>query len=247
MSAMLCIVGRSTSGRWAIVSQVGTEAQRWARDLDARAVRYELVEQLTAGLLRTGQYLRLVGNVVGDGRVTGASPRGNGDDRLVAVGYLAEAASSLLRSTRMLVDDGHTYAAGALVRQLVEVEYLAWAFASENGDAAVWLNSSTKERLATWQPRHLRQRADGVFDRIDYSTHCELGGHPTPDGLQALVGSTSEAPGQVILADSLSHVLGVWTSVLAFEDSSAVAPDLASIVDRWRERDHLLSIVRPVR
>jgi hypothetical protein len=129
-----------------------------------------------------------LGNIIGPGRVDGSSPFGNGDDSLVSLGYLCETAASLIVGAMQLLDDANCYAGAALNRQLVEVEYLAWAFGEDQEEAALWLRSSRDDRLQRWQPRHLRQRSQGRFRGADYAQHCELGGHPTPQGVRALIG-----------------------------------------------------------
>lgn len=70
------------------------------------------------------------------------------------------------------------------MRQVVEVEYLFWAFAEDQAEADDWRSSSREDRLRRWQPRHLRERSGGRFRAIDYQEHCELGGHPTPAGFE---------------------------------------------------------------
>jgi hypothetical protein len=45
-----------------------------------------------------------------------------------------------------LIADGRHYAGAALVRQLVEVEYLAWAFETKDEESAKWLRSRREER-----------------------------------------------------------------------------------------------------
>lgn len=44
------------------------------------------------------------------------------------------------------------------MRQLVEVEYLTWAFAEDEDEAMRWMRSTKEERMRFWQPRHIRAR-----------------------------------------------------------------------------------------
>jgi hypothetical protein len=69
--------------------------------------------------------------------------------------------SQLVSASVDLFTDGRTYAAAALTRQLVEVEYLAWAFETRDEDAARWLRSDRAEREAFFTPRKLRLAAQG--------------------------------------------------------------------------------------
>jgi hypothetical protein len=146
-----------------------------------------LCEALSAGFQHTGESLRIAGHLFGPQRVDGTSPFGNGDDRLVALGYLSGTAAALLSGAIELLERNNLYAAAALNRQLVEVEYLVWAFAEDQDEAAAWLRSGRHERQQRWQPRHLRDRSDGRFRGEDYAEHCELGGHPTPPGCRVLL------------------------------------------------------------
>ena len=74
---------------------------------------------------------------------------------------------------------GWHYAAAALVRQLVEVEYLAWAFDARDSDAERWLRSTAEERRDFFAPAKLRKAAQGKFRGKDYGHHCEMGGQST--------------------------------------------------------------------
>lgn len=215
--------------------------RRWAADADAQALRHDVATHLASTLLHAGQEIRIVGNFIGNGRITGSSPRGNGDDRLVAVGYVAEAASQLLSGIEGAVGSGQVYVAAALTRQMVELEYLAWAFASGDGDAATWLNSSADERRRLWQPRHLRAHSHGRFGGKDYSNHCEFGGHPTPDGLNGLINDTSGVAGEVVLTDALNHGVRTWRSVAKFlgKETRINVPTLDTALDEWRMADGL--------
>jgi hypothetical protein len=96
------------------------------------------------------------------------------------------------------------------MRQLVEIEYLMWAYSEDEEEAAAWLRSSRNERLSSWQPRHLRTRADGRFRAPDYAHHCEEGGHPTPQSAKLL--PYHQTPHDFFLwADLVSHGLSIWT------------------------------------
>lgn len=126
------------------------------------------------------------GNLIGPDRKSGASPFRFGDDRTVGVATVAQIGRELSGATVDLLQAGHLYAASALTRQLVEVEYLAHAFAHDHGVAAGWLPADRKERLAFWTPAAVRKRADGAFPAEDYRRHCDLGGHPTTEERQLL-------------------------------------------------------------
>jgi hypothetical protein len=140
-----------------------------ASDHEAISARRAVCRKLVTAFNQSGTSLRTVGNLTGPQRVDGSSPFDNGDDGLVALGYLSETAASLISGAVELFDDGNLYACAALNRQLVEVEYLAWAFAEDQDEATSWLRSSREARINRWQPRHLRQRSKGRFRASDYA------------------------------------------------------------------------------
>ena len=167
--------------------------------------------ELILGLTSAGQVLRFIGGVFGKDRVNGSSPFGNGSDSIASVGHLSEAAASLIAGASSLLEQRNVYAASALNRQLVEVEYLAWAFSEDLEEAANWLRSTRDERMSRWQLRHLRNRSEGKFRGSDYSEHCEMGGHPSPMGLKVLL-SSEVIPfiAEVTLSETVNHGSSTW-------------------------------------
>lgn len=129
-------------------------------------------------------------------------------DEIIAVSVLLLIASQLVSASNDLFLDGRHYSAAALLRQLVEVEYLAWAFDTRDGDAERWLRSDEKTRQDFFKPSKLRKAALGKFRGKDYGYHCELGGHPVPKASILLRGD--EFTSQLLLADLLGHVGRIW-------------------------------------
>lgn len=113
-----------------------SEIIRAALDTDAVLARMGLA-RFTATIFReVGTELLVMGHVLGSDRRNGLSPFGHGDDAAVAVSQLLRIGSQLVSAGADLFADGRHYAACALVRQLVEVEYLAWAFETRNEESA---------------------------------------------------------------------------------------------------------------
>lgn len=83
-----------------------------------------------------GQHLHAFGHMLGTDRREGRSPFGHGDDAAVAVSMLLRIGSQLVSASADLISDGRHYAGASLIRQLVEVEYLAWAFETKHEEAA---------------------------------------------------------------------------------------------------------------
>jgi hypothetical protein len=186
---------------------------RAATEPGARRRRRELVIALTDALQRTGDQLQVGGFMIGFDRAAGTSPCGNGDDALVGLARLCQTAAALASGSTSLLAAGNGYAASALTRQLVEVEYLAWAFGNDEEEARSWLRSSKQDRLQRWQPRHLRERSAGRFRGSDYGEHCEYGGHPTPDGCRTLL-TADDVQREILLYEVLHHGWSTWQYLL---------------------------------
>jgi hypothetical protein len=149
------------------------------------------------------------------------------------------------------------YAAAALIRQLVEVEYLAWAFAEDEEEATKWMRSSKKERQRFWRPGHIRERAEGRFRGVDYADHCGKGGHPSPEGIYLLPDHyRPDASAAVWWCDMVIHAMSVWRYALAAAETLGHADALASLAEaeglseterRWRESDPFLAIMEDLR
>ena len=188
-------------------------------DPEAREIRQECLQQLVKGLWTLGDLLRLAGTMIGQRSAPDIHPA----PALVGMGYVANTASRLLSGSSVLLADGNRYAASALARQVVETEYLAWAFAEDQEEAGAWLASDRKDRLSRWQPKHIRDRSAGRFRAKDYHQHCETGGHPTPDGCRFLVERGADDQVQGLLVDSLLHGRSTWMYLI----TAAVAQERA--------------------
>lgn len=150
-----------------------------------------------------------------------------------------------------LLDAGNRYGAQALIRQLVEVEYLASAFAEEDEIAAQWVRSDRAERQKFWSPAKLRARANGKFLREDYWDHCELGGHPTP--IARVLLAPDEFPSAFIWADMCGHLHGIWAGVISAVDVrhdqlpegfGILLGPIMNAEDKWMEADALTRVLR---
>lgn len=160
-------------------------------------------------------------------------------------------ASQLISASSDLFIDGRTYAAAALTRQIVEIEYLAWAFETRDGDAERWLRSTRQERESFFRPVKLREAAKGKFRGVDYSYHCELGGHPVPGGTVLLQDSERGFP-QLLLSDVLGHAGRIWDHTAGWaRNNSHGGPVLSRTVKMaerfkaWKELDPLVELPPP--
>jgi hypothetical protein len=137
------------------------------------------------------------------------SSRGHGSDETIAISVLLRIGSQLISASADLFADGRAYAAAALTRQLVEIEYLAWAFEVRDRDGERWLRSTRQDRESFFRPSKIRAAAGGHFRGQDYWRHCELGGHPVPSGT-ALLHDQEPELGQLMLADMLVRAALDW-------------------------------------
>lgn len=213
--------------------------------------RTELAHFAADTFAAVGRELHTIGHIIGSDRVTGSSPWGHGTDETVAISVLLRIATQLVSASADLFADGRPYAAAALTRQLVEVEYLAWAFEARDREGERWLRSSRQERELFFRPAKLRKAASGRFRSQDYGYHCELGGHPVPGGT-ALLRSDDPALPQLLLADTLGHVGRIWDHILGWARNSLHGK---SVTDRaqamsqrfadWKSLDPLASLPPP--
>lgn len=222
-------------------------------DDSSRSARLSLVTALGPAFHSVGRILWTGGYIIGGDRVAGRSPFGYGSDAVVGLAIVAQTAGELCAGAALLLDHGNQYAAASLLRQLVEVEYLAWAFAEDEEEAARWLRSTQKDRLQQWQPRHIRERSAGRFRSSDYSWHCEIGGHPTREGARLLPGH-SRWPDFLGWLELAIHGASTWdylqSAVKGFGYGEVTKLEgttiLASALVAWRSSDRLRDRLRQV-
>lgn len=193
-----------------------------ANDPDLISRRFEVARLAAISFKNLGVELDVAGKILGDDRVRGKSPYGNGSDETVAVALLLQIASELVAGCSILVTEERYYAAAALLRQLAEVEYLAWAFANREGDGEKWLRSTRKEREEFFRPARLRKASNGHFRNQDYSYHCEQGGHPVPRA-EIFFGAVANETAQLLFSDALGHVGHIWNHIATWAGNNGFA------------------------
>jgi hypothetical protein len=221
-----------------------------AKDEALSVCRYDLARFCSAIFSEVGKELHVLGHILGTDRLQGVSPFGHGNDETVAVSMLLRIASQLISASADLFIDGRTYAAAALLRQMVEIEYLAWAFETRDGDAERWLRSDKNERQDFFTPARLRAAAQGRFRGKDYGHHCEMGGHPTPVAGMLLSGDA--AIPQLLLSDLLGHVGRIWDHLVRWaHESDNGAPilsrgaEMSRRFQEWKAQDTLVDLPPP--
>lgn len=225
------------------------DIRRWALDKPIMELRDALGGFTAAVFHEVGENLHVSGHIVGEDRKRGASPFGHGDDETVAISLLLRISSELIAASADLFRCGHSYAGAALVRQLVEVEYLAWAFETRDEDAKKWLRSTKDERQSFFRPAKLRKASKGRFRGVDYGYHCEMGGHPVPRSGALLA---DNAMGQLMLSDALGHTGRIWDHVERWSRGNpcgvlvrARADEMLAQYTDWKERDLLTRLPPP--
>ena len=234
--------------------------RRAAVDPSSIAARSDFAA-FTADIFKTlGEKLFVYGHILGADRRDGVSPFGHGDDAVVAVSMLLRIASELVSGCADLVNSHRHYAGASLVRQLVEVEYLACAFEKNDEECRRWLRSTREDRHSFFTPAKLRKAAGGHFRSADYSFHCELGGHPVPGSWRLL--NHAEATGQLMLSDCLGHSTHIWNHFLGWakncnandnvfadivfgNDANAKVAEMRQRNDEWKRLDMLTTLPAP--
>lgn len=120
------------------------------------------------------------------------------------------------RGAVLLLRDNNRYSAAALVRQVVEIEYLLCLFAQDSDEPVRWASSDLASVKRGYQPARMRERCGGRFRAEEYAIHCQVGGHPRFAGSHVLpehfrIGPLSD---QAIFAagwvDLAHHLVQVW-------------------------------------
>jgi hypothetical protein len=147
--------------------QLREEVARLIADADLLALRVRACETVSRALSEGAQYLHI--------------PAALGDDRNVkGLSLVADMSADLTQGALLLFKAERWYSGEALIRQMIETEYLLSLFVSDPGAASRWLDASEKELRQWWNPGAMREHLKGEFDDREYWDHCERGGHPVP-------------------------------------------------------------------
>jgi hypothetical protein len=203
-------------------------------------------------LAQAGKYLWVQGAVLGRDRAEGRSPFDFGNDDIVGLATVCQVGGELTKGAMDVLKAKNLYAAQALIRQIVEVEYLANAFAEKDEIAAQWMRADRDERRKFWSPAELRKRSDGKFLREDYWDHCDRGGHPTREALPYLP-EHQGLPPAFVWADLAGHLYGTWAGVVRAvevrgnqvgDHVRASFPEVAKAQADWLDNDQVTLVLR---
>ncbi len=132
-----------------------------------------------------------------------------------ALAIVTEVAGELALSACTLYSNRAWYAGGALVRSLIETEYLLYLFAHEDHAAEKWLTSSPEQIRKLFSPAQIRRRCTDQFRDSEYWAHCDIGGHPSPMSRQLLRDhSFAHWSHNWLWLDLAQHLSRVWPSFL---------------------------------
>ncbi len=137
------------------------------------------------------------------------------DDWARGLGIVVQMGAELAGGAVVLLRSGRHYPVAALVRQLVEAEYLALTFQEDPALSRDWLTSTPEQLRALFQPAAMRRRSAGRFQDREYWSHCEIGGHPHPRGAHLLPDHAGAFAGNEWLwGDLAQHLERLWRSLL---------------------------------
>ena len=216
------------------------EAQRLLKGIDPTAARLYVTEV-------AGELDGLAAQVWAFGLAEGARR---------AVAIVAQMGAELAVGATQLYEAERWYAGAALVRQLIETEYLLFLFAADSAEPERWLRAAPDEARRVFAPGTMRERSAGRFRAEEYSVHCEVGGHPRLSGHVLLREHLTPVPGgtpslfdpRVQWVDLAQHVERLWanyvTAVRVHSPTNVYAERFArldALSEAWRAIDPLPS------
>jgi hypothetical protein len=197
--------------RFATITTMPTKAELLAKlnsglaDEHAQALRQRIAKEIPQRLAENAQRLSFHHNF--------PAPAAAG----IGFATAAAIAAELGAGAGQLFTTGYTYAGAALVRQLIECNYLLALMAENRAESEAWMQASHAEIVKTFMPRQMRKRSVQSFRVNEYHVHCDRGGHPNPAG-RDLLGRLVPDPRELTLhansrwLDLSEHLADVWAS-----------------------------------
>jgi hypothetical protein len=171
------------------------------------------------------------------------SAYGLSEGRRRSLGMVGQMASELIEGAATLFEKEMWYGGAALVRQVVEIEYILFLFADDPSEADQWIEKKQDQARSYFSPVAMRERSKGRFNAAEYSTHCGIGGHPRKQGVLLLRdwvtvidGTADEELIPVALwVDLALHAIRIWghfTDCVKSISSSNVYPDKIERIEK---------------
>jgi hypothetical protein len=173
-----------------------------AENTDIIAARFAVLNDASVSLARLADILQTSGWI---GR----------DQKELAAALLIRIASELSGGIALLIQSGRIYSAGALLRQLIEVEYLLFLGYSDPAILQKWYQADAAMLRKMFTPQQMRKGAQGIFRDKEYWLHCEMGGHPHPTQSKVLLSAyvAPVPPIAFLLPDTVQHLRRLWNSI----------------------------------
>ena len=175
--------------------------QKAASSTSIVEARFRVLDSAQDTLSRIADYCQVSGWILKEGEE-------------LAVAILARIGGELSGGIALLLRSSNPYGAGALLRQLIEVEYLMYLGYLDVSNLERWYGADSRELRRSFSPKQMRAAAKGLFRDQEYRQHCEIGGHPHPNSRMLL--SNYEhllEPSSFLLPDAVQHVRRLWTSL----------------------------------
>lgn len=165
-------------------------------------------------------------------------------------------AAELAEAAVVMAEKRRTYAVAAVIRQLIECEYLLTLFDQDLDHARRWRESTPDEIRESFTPAKMR-RLVGKFSNEEYWTHCSTGGHPAPKGarlLEKLDPARQSWPytSAELTIDLGLHLQRIWAAVDALLMKHHVRYERVRAEERrraedawlrWREADPVVAVL----
>lgn len=213
-------------------------------------IRYDLAQFTAETFADAGVELLEVSKLNQDSELNSATNDVSLESETVSI--VLRIAAQLISASADLFSDGRNYAAAALLRQMVEVEYLSWAVDEREQDAKLWIQSDARQRRQMFSPSSLKNAAGKNCRSRDYKFHCEYGGHPTPDGATSLLKDEQNNPEQIFLVDLLGHSGRIWDHLVRWAKRNPHGypilqrnPQMVSKFSAWKSLDPLANLPPP--
>lgn len=235
--------------------EVREELRRSLAGADNMAIRMQYVSETLALIISVEDWLA-IDSWLGAGKVADSrSGEGAGQafSEFRAVSTVVCMAAELAEAAADMAGKKRYYAVGALVRQLIECEYLLTLFGDDLEHARRWRESTPDEVRQEFTPARMR-RLTGFADQ-EYWNHCATGGHPAPKGarlLEKLDPARQSWPYSAaeLLIDLGLHLHRVWKAIDAllvkhharYEQVRATQREQAEDAwSRWHEADPVVA------
>lgn len=172
-----------------------------AQDMNISNSRFAVLEEASTAFAKCADLLQISGYI-------GRNPKE------LAAALLIRLGGELSGGILILAKQSLAYPAAALLRQLVEVEYLAFIGYADPVNLQNWYEATDEERRKLFTPQKMRKLSDGLFRDSEYWLHCEVGGHPHPKSKILLPAYGPKVPPvAALLPDAVHHIRRLWTSV----------------------------------